>query len=161
MGKLVPFLLAVCALLSLCACEGEPQTIHTAQYTLSLPDGYTTESQDDSSLLFLADNAPVGGLRSLPWEHTGDLGFQNVKDPTDDNLTPLLTALLDEGEVVEAHSFSSSLFGDVELDLHTNQRHERHYFFLQDKVVYDLWFQTGSLTEDAETAILRSFSLRT
>lgn len=161
MGKLVPFLLAVCALLSLCACEGEPQTISTAQYTLSLPDGYTAEPQDDSSLLFLADNAPVGGLRSLPWEDTGDLGFQNVKDPTDDNLTPLLTALLDEGEVVEVSSFSSSLDSDVELHLLTNQRHESHYFFLQDKVVYDLWFQTGSLTEDAETAILQSFSLRT
>lgn len=161
MGKLVPFLLAVCALLSLCACEGEPQTISTAQYTLSLPDGYTAEPQDDSSLLFLADNAPVGGLRSLPWEDTGDLGFQNVKDPTDDNLTPLLTALLDEGEVVEVSSFSSSLDSDVELHLLTNQRYESHYFFLQDKVVYDLWFQTGSLTEDAETAILHSFSLRT
>ena len=167
MSKFAPFLLTLCAALFLCSCEGdsqtanagEPQTIRTEQYTLSLPAGYTAEPQADSSLLFLADDTVVGGLSCLPWENAKALGFQDPKDLTDDNTDPLLAALLNEGETTRAYTFSSSLFGDIFLDLSTDQRHESHSFFLQDDAVYDLWFQSGRLDEDTETAILHSFSL--
>lgn len=159
MRKLTP-LVSLVFLLALSACSAA-QTVETDQYSLALPQGVSCEEEADGLRFLGSDGAAWGGLEVIPWENADQLGFRDPGAVEEDDLSGLTDALLEEGEVLVAESYSSSLSSDFLLNLTTDRRQEElHYFYCQENQLYDLWFSADGLSQEDAEAVAASFSLR-
>ena len=160
--------IAVCiAVLAACAVNPEVDTseetgIKMESFAVKLPEGFSYETEGDGSLMIFDGSQNVGGLtvRDAP-------GFP-LKMPTDAewNVEEWVAALgLPEAEdETLAHWIEASAKGPVEVcywpDVAGNTGKDRtHYLYLDDPLVYDLWFDENYIERDVVNQILGSVEL--
>lgn len=155
--KLTATILILCLLLTGCGAStvaadptgnptlpaSEPQAAAQADFSFSLPDGYTIANATEDSCDIVKDGTSVGGF-----VRTG-LGASAVTDPDSDVYLPYLETFVPEGLVYDymaGHAEENPTLIDVALilvDPDTRESHEyMHYLFIHGDECYDLWLDS-------------------
>lgn len=156
---------ALFALLTLCACGSQTNPSEPAEdktdspdmsnYNFTLPDNCTTEEEKDGSVSLLYDGTVVGGITTISYTNASELDPEDI----DRDLSPIWNQVLTAEENTPDYILEDGFNNSLKLFVVTDQRKEEHNLFPDGDQFYDLWFQENALPDEAESALLNSFSL--
>lgn len=137
-------------LLSLIGCTSHT-TIDLGDQYLSLPDGFTTEEKDSSTILF-HESEQIGGISKY------SLSGKTVSTISEAEEFLQSAQILDFENPEDAISLSSCLFSDWVAEIYSSNQYERHYLFFNEDFLYDLWIDKNVVSDEMEDILLNAIS---
>ena len=166
-------LLAAALLLALCAGCGADQTaapadppkgetVTTADYTLSLPAGFTAQEKEDGTVTLLLDGKEVGGVTTLSFANAEELLTMDVTSESSQGMTEKLVQMIAPEE--DMASMLSLQQDSILLSLAPDrpegaEEEVLHQLFPQGDRLYDLFFQRSQVTEEQQQGLADGFAL--
>ncbi len=166
-------LLAAALLLALCAGCGADQTaapadppkgetVTTADYTLSLPAGFTAQEKEDGTVTLLLDGKEVGGVTTLSFANAEELLTMDVTSESSQGMTEKLVQMIAPEE--DMASMLSLQKDSILLSLAPDrpegaEEEVLHQLFPQGDRLYDLFFQRSQVTEEQQQGLADGFAL--
>lgn len=155
MRKFYVMIIVLCLVMMISGCKmtTSDNTDASANFDFTLPEGFVMEDVTDTACSVVRDGETVGGFI---------LTDMKVSDLTDSRSAALLLYLENIAEGTEYFSWEG---GDSEhpiqylsqyfTDSHTQEKREYYrVFFVRDSSVYDMWFDTELIDEDAISEFL-------
>jgi len=168
-------LLALCLAVSGCAARKKDAPIQNSaekapfrQYTLLLPTGMTFEAdrKDLQNGNIYRDETIVGGLISVPrtWEEEEPVTpNQPLYSPSKITADAILAAMEEAGAPGDRESFDymleSSLSADCEVWYGNREEEYKHYIYVFEDGLMDLWFDQGLVDAEQANKIAADFSV--